>query len=102
MENRKNLCAMIPESLYTKVGEEKEKLALNLSQYVEMVLNEHFDGGKAMANGTRTLAFQVSEELFMRIKEYLKQTGQSQKDFVITLIEQALQDAEKNEEEAPE
>ena len=79
MENRKNLCAMIPESLYTKVGEEKEKLALNLSQYVEMVLNEHFDGGKAMANGTRTLAFQVSEELFMRIKEYLKQTGQSQK-----------------------
>ena len=39
MENRKNLCAMIPESLYTKVGEEKEKLALNLSQYVEMVLN---------------------------------------------------------------
>ena len=31
----------------------------------------------------------------MRIKEYLKKTGQSQKDFVITLIEQALQDAEK-------
>jgi hypothetical protein len=95
MENRKNLCAMIPESLYTKVGEEKEKLALNLSQYVEMVLNEHFDGGKAMANGTRTLAFQVSEELFMRIKEYLKQTGQSQKDFVIGLIETALSEAEK-------
>lgn len=55
-----------------------------------------------MANGTRTLAFQVSEELFMRIKEHLKKTGQSQKDFVITLIEQALQDAERNEEEAPE
>ena len=95
MENRKNLCAMIPGSLYTKVGEEKEKLALNLSQYVEMVLNEHFEGGKAMANGTRTLAFQVSEELFMRIKEYLKQTGQSQKDFVIGLIETALREAEK-------
>ena len=55
-----------------------------------------------MANGTRTLAFQVSEELFMQIKEHLKKTGQSQKDFVITLIEQALQDAEKNEEEAPQ
>ena len=95
MENRKNLCAMIPESLYTKVGEEKEKLALNLSQYVEMIKNEHFKGGKAMANGTRTLAFQVSEELFMRIKEYLKQTGQSQKDFVIGLIETALSEAEK-------
>ena len=55
-----------------------------------------------MANGTRTLAFQVSEELFTRIKEHLKKTGQIQKDFVITLIEQALQDAEKNEEEASE
>ena len=52
----------------------------------------------SMANGTRTLAFQVSEELFTRIKEHLKKTGQSQKDFVITLIEQALQDSEKNEE----
>ena len=95
MENRKNLCAMIPVSLYTKVGEEKEKLALNLSQYVEMVLNEHFEGGKAMANGTRTLAFQVSEELFMKIKEHLKKTGLSQKDFVIGLIENALKEAEK-------
>ena len=46
-----------------------------------------------MANGTRTLAFQVSEELFMRIKEHLKKTGQSQKDFVIGLIEKALDEA---------
>ena len=48
-----------------------------------------------MANGTtRTLAFQISEELFGRIKAHLKATGLSQKDFVIGLIEQALKDAE--------
>lgn len=93
---------MIPETLYAQVCSEKEQLELTLSQYVERILKEHFEGGKAMANGTRTLAFKVSEELFMRIKEHLKKTGQSQKDFVITLIEQALQDAERNEEEAPE
>ncbi|MBS5467663.1 MAG: 4-oxalocrotonate tautomerase [Clostridium sp.] len=102
MEKRKNLCAMIPETLYAQVCSEKEQLELTLSQYVERILKEHFEGGKAMANGTRTLAFQVSEELFTRIKEHLKKTGQSQKDFVITLIEQALQDAERNEEEVPE
>lgn len=102
MEKRKNLCAMIPETLYMQVCSEKEQMELTLSQYVERILKEHFEGGKAMANGTRTLAFQVSEELFMQIKEHLKKTGQSQKDFVITLIEQALQDAEKNEEEAPQ
>ena len=95
MENRKNLCAMIPEALYEKVGEEKGRLEMTLNQYVEMVLKEHFEGRRIMANGTRTLAFQVSEELFMRIKEHLKKTGLSQKDFVIGLIENALKEAEK-------
>lgn len=94
---------MIPEEVHTRVREEQEQMGLKLNEYVEMIIKEHFEKGeKIMANGTRTLAFQVSEELFTRIKEHLKKTGQSQKDFVITLIEQALQDAEKNEEEAPE
>lgn len=102
MESRKNLCAMIPVALHTQARTEQEKLKLTLSQYVEMVLKEHFEmGGKAMDSKTRTLAFQVSEELFRRIKEHLKKTKLSQKDFVISLIEQALaeaQTAEPNEE----
>ena len=98
MENRKNLCAMIPESLHTQARTEQEKLELTLSQYVEMVLKEHFEmGGKAMDGKTRTLAFQVSEELIGRIKGHLKKTGLSQKDFVISLIEQALAEAENAE-----
>ena len=106
MENRKNLCAMIPESLHTQARTEQEKLELTLSQYVEMILKEHFEmGGKAMDGKTRTLAFQVSEELFGRLKEHLKKTGLSQKDFVISLIEQALTEAEaadKAKESEPE
>ena len=95
MEKRKKLCAMMPESLHTQARTEQEKLELTLSQYVEMVLKEHFEkGGKAMDGKTRTLAFQVSEELFGKIKEHLKKTGLSQKDFVISLIEQALAEAE--------
>lgn len=91
MENRKNLCAQIPETLHNQARTEQEKLALTLSQYVELVLKEHFERGeKAMDGKTRTLAFQVTEELFIRIKEHLKRTGMSQKDFVIGLIEQAL------------
>lgn len=100
MEKRKNLCAMIPEELHGRVKQEQEALALTLAQYVEMVLEEHFKkGGKEMGNGTRTLAFQVSEELFARIKEHLKLTGQSQKEFVIGLIEQAL--AQKADQAEP-
>ena len=100
MENRKNLCAMIPISLHTQVREEQDKLELTLGEYVEMIIREHFEGGKSMVNGTKTLAFQISEELFERIKAYLKATNQKQKAFVTGLIEQALDaaDAQCSEE----
>ena len=95
-ERKKNLCAMIPESLHKKVREEQEEWGIKLNEYMERILKDHFEKGeREMANGTRTLAFQVSEELFMRIKDHLKKTGMSQKDFVIGLIENALQEAEK-------
>ena len=67
-----------------------------------------------MAKG-RTLAFQVSEELFQRLKAYLERYERenhrrlTQREFVIGLIEQALDDAERvaaesgeTEEPAPE
>ena len=38
----------------------------------------------------RTLAFQVPEDLFQRIKGYLARTGMTQKNFVIGLIEEEL------------
>ena len=97
MEKSKNLCAKIPGSLYIRAGEEKEQMGLNFNEYVEKILREHFEGGTAMAEGKRTLAFEVSEELFTRIKRHLKRTGQTQKAFVLGLIEKALQDAEKEE-----
>lgn len=58
-----------------------------------------------MGNGTRTLAFQVSEELFGRVKGYLaKHPGLSQREFVIGLITKELEryEAEKAQEEAAE
>ena len=99
-ERKKNLCAMIPESLHKKVREEQEEWGIKLNEYMERILKDHFEKGeREMANGTRTLAFQVSEELFARIKEHLKLTGQSQKEFVIGLIEQAL--AQKADQAEP-
>ena len=51
---------------------------------------------------TRTLAFQVSEELLQRIKTFLARYEQiyhrrlSQKEFLVNLIERELDQAEKN------
>ena len=100
---KKNLCAMIPADLHAKAMEEKEKLELKtLGEYIEQILKEHFEGGNTSMAGTKTLAFQVSEELLQRLKDYLeaeqKRTGRkiSQKEFVVGLIEAALADAEDN------
>ena len=96
MEAKKNLCAMIPADLHAKVIAEKEELDLKtLGEYVEMVLKEHFEGGKITMATTKTLAFQITEELDQRLKNFIaaeKKRGRkiSQKEFVIGLIEQAL------------
>jgi len=97
-EKKKNLCAMISESLHIKVREEQEQLALTLSEYVEKIIREHFEGDRTMANGTRTLALQIPEELFVRIKAHLSKYGLTQKEFIIGLIEAALTDAADAEE----
>ena len=110
MDAKKNLCAVIPADLHAKVIAEKEQLALNtLREYVELVLKEHFEGGRTIMAATKTLAFQISEELDQRLKNFIaaeKQRGRkiSQKEFVIGLIEQALAEyeAQNQTEEATE
>ena len=53
------------------------------------------------ANNTRTMAFQISEELFQRFKAHLERestrTGRklTQREFVLGLIEEALETAER-------
>ena len=46
---------------------------------------------------SRTLAFQVSDELFARLKQHLAQHKTSQREFVVSLIEKALDEAEAAE-----
>lgn len=95
MEAKKNLCGMIPEELHARAVAEKEQLSLKtLGEYVELILKEHFEGGITMAE-TKTLAFKITEELDQRLKNFIaveKKHGRkiTQKEFVIGLIEQAL------------
>lgn len=95
MEKKRNLCAMIPESLHAEVQREKEQLGQTVSEYIEQILTDHFakKGGNSMGK-TRTLVAPIPEELFLRLKEYLAKHNLIQKDFVSNLIRQAL-DAEE-------
>lgn len=117
MAETKNLCAQIDLALHTKVCEEREQMGLTTSQYITQLLTEYYEmkenGGKCnMANsGNRTMAFQIPEDLFQRIKAHLERetarTGKklTQREFVLGLIEEALdaaeQQAQKEGENAP-
>lgn len=93
MSKTRNLCAQIPEELHAQAREEQEELGVTLNEYVKEILEEHFKkkGGKSMSGNSRTLAFQVSEELFERLKAYLTANKLKQKEFVVGLIEKALE-----------
>ena len=105
MEQRKNLCAQIPLSLHAQVTEAKEQLGQTTSEYVTSLLTEYYEmkkdgGNKTMAANTRTMAFQISEDLFQRIKAHLDRESArlgrkvTQREFVLGLIEGALNMAE--------
>ena len=61
METRKNLCAMLPVALHTRVRQEQEKAGMTLGEYVEAMITEYYDwkDGKIMTGEMRTLAAQI-------------------------------------------
>ena len=103
----KGVTCKIPLDLHNRISEEIRETESTMSKFIEMIIQEHYEkgAGKVMAKG-RTLAFQVSEELFQRVKEYLENYEKAyhrrltQKEFVIGLIEQALEEAEEEFEAA--
>ncbi len=103
MEPQKNLCAMIPLPLHTKVREEQEKTGQSLSAYITQLLTDYYEREEKSMEFTKTLAFTVPEELNNRIKDHLdrekQRTGKrlTLRSFVIGLIERELEEAEQRE-----
>ena len=99
METRKNLCAMLPVALHTRVRQEQEKAGMTLGEYVEAMITEYYDwkDGKIMTGEMRTLAAQIPAELFDRLDHYLKERGIKKKDFLVDIITRALEAAEAAE-----
>ncbi len=112
MAQTKNLCAQISLDLHQKICEGREQAGLTTAQYITNLLTEYFEmkengGNEIMTNEkTRTMAFQIGETLFQRIKAHLERetarTGRklTQRDFVLGLIEEALDEAEREAQEA--
>ena len=92
----KNICGKIPVDLHEKMKLEVEELGISIPKYLEMVIEEHMTrkGEKTNMADLRTVAVQVTEDLFSRLKAVLAKNGMKQKDFLIGLIEEALEKEE--------
>ena len=102
-EQTKNLCAQIPLALHTKVREEQEKAGLPLSAYITQLLTQYYDNRREEnknMNDMKTMAFQIPADLFERLKRHLNRESVrigkkvSQKEFVLNLIQKALDEAD--------
>ena len=92
----KNICGKIPVELHEKLKLEVEELGISIPKYLEMVIEEHMTrkGEKTNRADLRTVAVQVTEDLFSRLKAVLARNGMKQKDFLIGLIEDAIEKEE--------
>ena len=98
MADKKNLCAQIDTALHARVRLEQEQSGKTLSEYVEQLIQNYYNmkENKKMTGDMRTMAIQLPEELFERLKAYLKKNNLKQKQFIIGLIEDALEQDEED------
>lgn len=55
-ENQKNLCAMIPAELHSRVRTAQEQAGMTLSAYITELLTNYYEGGtEKMEKGMRRL-----------------------------------------------
>ena len=105
LNGMKGITVKVDAQLHAEVTQYIQNHGMTMSEFVALALQDELHPkiqekeGKNMGN-MKTLAFQVPEELFWRIKEYLQRHNMSQKDFVIGLIERELEQ-EQTEGQAP-
>ena len=119
--DKKGITVKIDAELHAEVRQYLESHEMTMAEFVTLALQDelhpklNIQEDKNMGN-MRTLAFQVPEELFHKIKDYLQRNNMTQKEFVIGLIETEIErdltqraavgdcedDSEKIEEEIDE
>ena len=95
-DGKKGLTVQLPLDLHAEVKQYVEANNMTMAEFVVLALNDELHPKyqekeeNNMAN-MRTLAVQVPEDLFQRIKDYLRRNNMTQKEFVIGLIESEIE-----------
>ena len=103
-ENKKGITVKIDADLHAQVKTYIESRGMTMAEFITAACDDLLrpkiaeKEEKKMEN-TRTVAFQVPESLFQRIKEYLQRNNLTQRQFLLGLIEAEL-DRDLTEREA--
>jgi len=104
-DEKKGITVKIDADLHAEIREYLEQHeGMTMAEFITLAVDDELHPkiqqkeGNNMGN-MRTMAFQVPEELFQRIKDYLHRNNMSQKEFVLGLIETEL-DREQAERES--
>ena len=98
----KGITVKIDAGLHAQVREYVEAHGMTMGEFVAQALDNELhpkfqmQEANKMAANTRTIAFQVPEDLFQRIKDYLARNNMTQRQFFLGLIKAEL-DREQNE-----
>ncbi len=95
-EEKKGITVKIAAGLHAEVRQYVETHGMTMADFVTQALDNELHPKiqikeeKSMEN-MRTIAFQVPEDLFFKIKDYLQRNKMNQKQFMLGLIEDELE-----------
>lgn len=94
-DEKKGITVKIDADLHAEVREYIEQHGMTMAEFITLAVDnelhpKHQNKEEKNMGNMRTMAFQVPEELFQRIKSYLQRNNMSQKQFVLGLIEAEL------------
>lgn len=101
----KGITVKIDADLHAEVRQYLEANNMTMAEFVTQALDDElhpkFQKEDMKMENTRTIAFQVPEDLFQHLKDYLRRNEITQRQLLITLIEEELE-REQTEREAQE
>ena len=104
-QEKKGITVKIDADLHAEVRQYLEANNMTMAEFVTQALDDElhpkFQKEDMKMENTRTIAFQVPEDLFQRLKDYLRRNEITQRQLLITLIEEELE-REQTEREAQE
>lgn len=93
--DKKGITVKIDAGLHAEVRQYLESHEMTMAEFVALALQDELhpkmNTEENNMGNMRTLAFQVPEELFRKIKDYLQRNNLTQKGFVIGLIENEIE-----------